>query len=1147
MLIIEDNRDHVDLILRAFRDDPEPFQVSVAGSILQAREIAERDPPDLIISDWNLPDGRGIDILSRVDGNVTTPLIVMTGFGDEHLAVEIMKSGAVDYIVKSATVFEDLPNISRRALRFWENLHDRLRAEKEVQETQKRLADILALLPDPVLAIDPDGVVIAWNNAMEHLTGVPATMILGKGDHEYSIPFYGERRPILIDLVQKADAEIEKRYDYIQRDGDRITSETFVAGVRNGRGAYLWGTASPLYDSSGRRAGAIEVLRDITERKRAEAALEESEKKFRTLLENIPDLVLVHRDGIILYVNQVARTITGYSLEELLHQPISRFLVPEYLDRVTSAIAKRKAGEEIEPYEVEIRIKSGDRLTVIIRGCDIEFEGARASLNVLTDITRRKKAERALQVSETRFRDLFNNMSAGVVIYDVSQDGSVIIRDANRAVERIEQVDRRDIIGKNILDIFPGVREFGLYDVILRVAETGVAEAHPVSLYRDDRIEGWRENYVYRLPSGEIVAIYEDVTEKRQAEEAVLKSEAKYRTLIENSGTGIIIIDREGTYQLVNNRAASLMGAPSKEIVGKSIFDFFPREIAEKYLVRNREVMDTGKGEEYEDTFELETGTRTFHIIDQCLFDPAGRCTALQSISVDITEQKRAEQALRESETRFRALIQNSSDIIRILDKDRRIIYESPSSGRILGYPEDSLVGHYPSEYVHPDDSDRVRRDFQEVIDRTNTGNPTEFRVRKADGAYIWVDAIAANLLDVPGVNGIVVTIRPVQQRKEAERALSESEERLRLALEGADAGFWDWYLPSGQAFFSDRYYSMLGYTPGEFPATYDAWISLMHPDDRERVIPVLQQQIRKKQLLFEIEYRIRAKDGSWLWILGRGKIVEWNEKGEPVRMTGVNIDITSRRLMESEIRSLNMVLEQRVKDRTEALLNANEALEVENAQRIDAEKQLQASVDEKTMLLKEIHHRVKNNLQIIASLLNLQSRYVKDESTLAAIRESQNRVKAMALVHEKLYRSENLSRIDLHEYLTFLGTGLFQFYGARSRGIRFVLDIQNVEVDISTAIPLGLILNELISNSLKYAFPDGRAGEVTISVRKDDRTLTVRFCDDGVGIPEDIDWKDTQSLGLRLVNTLVDQLNGTIELDRAAGTCFTMVLHEKQ
>jgi PAS domain S-box-containing protein len=399
----------------------------------------------------------------------------------------------------------------------------------------------------------------------------------------------------------------------------------------------------------------------------------------------------------------------------------------------------------------------------------------------------------------------------------------------------------------------------------------------------------------------------------------------------------------------------------------------------------------------------------------------------------------------------------------------------------------------------------------------------------------------------VPGVNGIVITTRPIQQRKEAERTLNESRELLRLALEGADAAFWDWDLLTGEATFSDRFYTMLGYTPGEFPATYNAWVSLMHPDDRDNVLPFLQQQIREKRPLCEIEYRLLSKDGDWTWILGRGKIVKTDDRGEAVRLTGVNIDITSRRLMESEIRSLNTVLEQRVKDRTEALQKANEALEVENAQRVEAEGKLRTAYDEKVMLVKEIHHRVKNNLQIIISLLNLQSRYITDESTLAAIKESQNRVRAMSLVHEKLYQADNVSKIQIKDYIRFLGNGLVQFYGAKSRGVRLTLDIGDVDATINTAIPLGLIVNELISNSLKYAFPEGKPGEITITVTKEGTALHIRYRDNGVGIPESLDWKNTKSLGLRLVNTLVDQLNGTVELDRSAGTLFTMVLHEKE
>jgi PAS domain S-box-containing protein len=1400
ILVIEDDKSHQDLSLRAFRNDEARFRVSIAATLRHAREIIGRDPPDLIIADWFLPDGKGIEILPRKDNIVTVPLIIMTSYGDENLAVEIMKSGAIDYVVKSSTTFKGLPHIALRALRDWDNIRQRIQAEETVRDTQKRLADIISFLPDAVLAIDQNGQVIAWNEAIERMTGIAAVEMLGKGDYVYSIPFYGERRPILIDLVQMENNEIEKKYDYIQRDGKRITSETFIPTLFGGKGAYLWGTASPLYDRAGNPVGAIEVIRDITDR---------------------------------------------------------------------------------------------------------------------------KKTELTLQESEIRFRDLFNNMSSGVAIYEPVDNGKdFLIRDINRAVETIEHVGKDEVVGRSILEVFPGVREFGLFSVIQRVAKSGIAESHPVSMYTDNRISGWRENYVYKIPSGDVVAIYEDVTAKKQAEEslraahellgialraaragtwdwdiprgrrtlspeflalfglslnaepsfetwlatlhpddremAVAKtnkavrdhtalwneyrillpdgqvrwigeagsttyndagepvrmsgvciditdrkkteetlreSEEKYRTLAENVHDGIYIYDGSAHLVFVNSRAADISGYSQEEllsmdllnlvhpddhayirdIIGQRFKGLPAPEMYELRLVRKdgiirtleisvspitylgkfatlgaaRDITDRKRAEEeLRDLFtynrglieasidpfvmisrdgkiqDVNTATekatgfrrgeligtdfseyfteperaregyrRVFtegQVIDYPLeiqhrngnitpvlynatvyhdrdgnikgvfaaarditerkqaettrkayearlesameigslawwemdlpegtvrfddrkatmlgyppekfrhysdfttllhaedYEPAmqamkdhlegretryntdyrimtaagdyrwfrdvggitrrhadGTPATVTGIVIDITASRQAEDALRTTEARFRALIQNSSDIIRILDGDGLIVYESPSAGRILGYPPGTMIGRAPLDFIHPDDLECVRKDLQEVFERKNPGIPTEFRIQKADGAYIWVDSIGTNLLDVPGVNGIVVTTRPIDERKRAEEELRSSEQRNRMLLENTGTGIIIIDRDGRYQYANKQAAEVMGVSPEEMIGK-----SMMDLLPEETARKYLEENLRVIDSgtgrEYEATFRLKTGTRSFLIVDQCMK----NAQGVGVALQSSSIEITDRKLMEEEIRSLNRVLEQRVKDRTEALSQANKALEEENAQRMEAEKKLQASYDEKVMLLKEIHHRVKNNLQIIASLLNLQSRYITDEQTLAAIRESQNRVKAMALVHEKLYKADNIARISLRDYINFLGSGLFQFYDAKSRGIVFRADIPEIEVDIDSAIPLGLITNELISNSLKYAFPDGRTGEVFISVRKEGSTLTVVFRDTGIGIPPDIDWQDTQSLGLRLVNTLVDQMNGTIELDRSAGTQFTMIVHEKE
>lgn len=208
------------------------------------------------------------------------------------------------------------------------------------------------------------------------------------------------------------------------------------------------------------------------------------------------------------------------------------------------------------------------------------------------------------------------------------------------------------------------------------------------------------------------------------------------------------------------------------------------------------------------------------------------------------------------------------------------------------------------------------------------------------------------------------------------------------------------------------------------------------------------------------------------------------------------------------------------------------------------SEEKIQAALKEKEILLREIHHRVKNNMQIISSLLRLQSKYIKDEKYRVLFEESQNTIRSMSLIHEKLYNSEDMAKLDFKEYIGDLVNSLFHSYGVNTSLITSRINIENVSLGIDFAIPCGLIINELITNSLKYAFPDGRKGEIKIAFSKINENIYELFVgDNGVGIPDDIDIGNTESLGLRLVTMLVnDQLEGEIYLKRNNGTKFRIV-----
>jgi two-component system, sensor histidine kinase PdtaS len=205
--------------------------------------------------------------------------------------------------------------------------------------------------------------------------------------------------------------------------------------------------------------------------------------------------------------------------------------------------------------------------------------------------------------------------------------------------------------------------------------------------------------------------------------------------------------------------------------------------------------------------------------------------------------------------------------------------------------------------------------------------------------------------------------------------------------------------------------------------------------------------------------------------------------------------------------------------------------------QRKIADESIRASLREKEVLLKEIHHRVKNNLQVVSSLLGLQSRIIEDDTLRKMFQESQNRIHSMALIHESLYQSANLSEIDFPAYISQLADYLFRSYGVNSNRVQLAASIDELRLTIDTAVPCGLIINELVSNSLKYAFPGGRSGTIRIQMSEDEKHhIRLSVADDGVGFPDGIDQASTKSLGLRLVRTLADQLDATVEMSSSGG-----------
>lgn len=367
-------------------------------------------------------------------------------------------------------------------------------------------------------------------------------------------------------------------------------------------------------------------------------------------------------------------------------------------------------------------------------------------------------------------------------------------------------------------------------------------------------------------------------------------------------------------------------------------------------------------------------------------------------------------------------------------------------------------------------------------------------------------------------------------------RELARSEELYRVLVENATVGV---IMSCEERFIyaNPAMQKMLGYSREELESKYIHDFLPDTPRGRKFVMERYHDRLAGKPVPSHYEIQIQGKDGAVLDILAASERIEWEGNVGVVAMLQ---DITELKRTERELQRIRANLETRVIQRTQDLYRMNEQLQSEVIERTLAERRLRDSLEEKEALLREVNHRVKNNLQIILSLLHLQEDYMREPVAERMISDIRNRIHCMGLVHEILCQSHSLSAIDVSNYIQTLALNLLYSYRGDSDDIEMAMEDTGVWLSIDTAIALGLIVNELVSNALKHAFPNGRGGKVSISLSHEgDSRLALKVADNGVGLPRDFDINRAESLGLQLVQALAHQLDGTIEFSRSGGTEF--------
>lgn len=608
------------------------------------------------------------------------------------------------------------------------------------------------------------------------------------------------------------------------------------------------------------------------------------------------------------------------------------------------------------------------------------------------------------------------------------------------------------------------------------------------------------KNVVYS--EADIAALKKRITELEKQLQAYDFSLFNYPKVVENAPIAFtrVLQDTHG-YVLANKEYTRQSGFTREEFNSLSDFQMLSsihKDDLDGFLKAHTKWCENN----FKDTFRYmyriinrEGKTLWLDVYYYAELDNEGKPYAIDQIYVDITDRINSENLLKESEYKYRKLTESIPAAIFIYS-DNKFIYGNEYSEKITGYSVKEMLDRHFWELVHPDFREEVIKKGDERLKGNEVQSRYDVKIIDKSGNEKWLDysGTVINYLGKPAVLGIAYDITEL---KKTQQALIESERKYRTLVENMSEVIL--YVDNNDRilFANDNVLQMFGYDKTELAGKYAGEILV---DNEFRAAMNDRIKLRRHGFTDRFEIKMRKKSGENLWVEISSAPLKDNN-GKLMGSIGIYSDISERKTYENTI---------------------------------------QNSLLQKDLLLKEIHHRVKNNLQIISSLIKLQSSNVKDKELFSLFAESQNRIKTMALIHEKLYRSKDISVIEFYDYIKNLVDNLYVSYGINQERVMPIIEFRSIYLDIDTAIPCGLIINELVSNSLKYAFPNLINGTIFIDLTElNDIDYRLIVKDNGAGIPENIDFNNTSSLGLKLVKILSEQLGGDVEIKRNNGTEF--------
>lgn len=963
-----------------------------------------------------------------------------------------------------------------------------------------------------ITVVNIEGKIIDINDTYLEFLGYLKSEIVGRKHSILDFRDYSKQRNLIRKKAWEGETQLFEK-EIVSKDGTVLFIEVII------RKAKYFGEDV-----------LISNARDISQQKMLEKIADYNQAQYSTLFKESPiGLYVSDLDGDIVETNESFQKLLLYRRDEFLGRNINYFTLTS-----TSFVEK----------EIFEKIINGDSSFIEFQKSFVRKDGkvvhTLVKLNVqrdedniiakllgqIIDISQFIESQNLLKVSETSYREVFD--TSFELRYILNEQNNFI--DVSQSVIEEYGYNLKEIIGKKP-DFLGETRKMNFPEIMekIRIAWQGIDQDF---LWWSKRKDGSVFPKKLHLRKGKyfgkdvLICSGQNIEKDYEFREELVRSEKKYKDLINNilfgiliyKGTKIVFANQKALHILKYRSFEKLVGLNRNKIFNSSEFDILNKRQAAIYAGE-----EVGLRE-----FQLKDyyGEYIFVESNPTLIEFEGEECVLASF-VEITDRKEAEEAakkllkhesandslreqleqnrqiqrrLQNSQSYSEGIIESSLDIIFTTDISGNINKMNSAGKKQFLFSKEDFIKK-PFEMLL---NDKVLAD--KILEKLTLSNSYsgELELKRKDGSIFPAFLSISHLFNTDGTFlGIMGVSRDISEIVAKEKEIKKQALKLNSIIETSSHFFFTLNKNYRFTSFNKLFYKDIKKNYNFEVELYDEFIRLIEEVQKTNDVevnfwlPIFEKAFKGESSEFEIE-RKNIDGTAYFREIYMNPILD--ENGNIQEISGIGHDITQKKLNELELTN---------------------------------------SLKEKEILLKEVHHRVKNNMQVISSILSLQSAYVTDQGVLNVLRESRNRIAAMASIHERLYRTENLSDIKFSTYIKDLAESLVNTYELSNTSVELVFSLDEVFLSLNTAIPCGLILNELISNSLKYAFEGRPAGKIEIKLISESEKISLSLADDGIGIPENIKIDKTDTLGLQLVSTLVEQIEGKLHLEQKNGTKF--------